>query len=125
MTETKSLRRTIHTALLAGELPDCRPEWTWGGRGSGEQCRFCSEIIQREDMELELEFGRQATGHAGATYRVHVHCYSAWEEVRRSEATAAAARQTGAERAPGLLRNEDEGNLRRRECVPKSNGEPG
>lgn len=84
------LRRRAREALLAGRLPDARPERIWGGRGIGARCAVCDEPIGPDQSELELQFAlrdKRGPAHAKtqigdsaeATSHVHVQCFAAWE----------------------------------------------
>ena len=45
---------------------------TWVGRGSGQACSGCGDMIPAEESEYELEFVD------GLTFRFHVECWKAW-----------------------------------------------
>lgn len=83
MADEKALRTRAREAMKTGNLPDHRPEHVWGGQGTGETCAVCGYAVDKEDVELELQF---ASGQgAGATnYHVHAGCFAAWELERRS-----------------------------------------
>lgn len=70
-------------ATNTGTLPDHRPARLWGGPGSGEPCAVCGDAVDKEDVELELQFTSDEG--AGATnYHVHARCFGAWELKRRN-----------------------------------------
>lgn len=82
MGDQSVLRARAREAMKTGNLPDDRPERLWGGQGSGAPCAVCGEIVEKEDVELELQFNSHQV--AGATlYRAHAQCFAAWELERR------------------------------------------
>lgn len=58
-----------HGALPAEEAMKRR----WVGRGRGERCNGCGEIIGGREIEFEIEF-RNAL-----LLRLHAECFKAWE----------------------------------------------
>lgn len=82
MGDESVLRARACQAMKTGNLPGHRPERLWGGQGSGAPCAVCGEIVEKEDVELELQFdSRQGTG--ATHYHVHAQCFAAWELERR------------------------------------------
>ena len=77
------LRAQAREAMKAGNLPDQPPERMWGGPGSGESCAVCGKIVDKEDVELELQF-TSGQGAGEASYHVHGRCFAAWELERRN-----------------------------------------
>jgi len=83
MGDERTLRAHARAAMKTGNLPDRRPERVWGGLGSGESCAVCGRTVDKQDVELELEFS--ANPGAGPTvYHVHARCFAAWEFERRN-----------------------------------------
>ena len=83
MRDESVLRALAREAMKTGNLPDHRPEGLWGGLGSGAPCAVCGEVVDKEDVELELQF--TSDGVAAAThYHVHAKCFAAWELERRN-----------------------------------------
>lgn len=83
MGDESVLRARVREAMKTGNLPDHRPEHVWGGPGSGESCAVCGERVDKEDVELEVQFTPNQG--AGATnYHVHAKCFAVWELERRN-----------------------------------------
>lgn len=59
-----------------GRLPCATPVGIWGGYGSGLLCSLCNEVIQRDQVEYEIEF---ECGDGRKTYRFHFLCHAAWQ----------------------------------------------
>lgn len=68
----------------ARKLPNRCPTRTWGGPGIGDVCTICGVPVLHDDVELELEFDREADDPHPERYHVHVRCFAAWEDERRS-----------------------------------------
>jgi hypothetical protein len=89
--EQTGLRAKAREAILAGRLPRRRPAKTWGGPGAGLRCTICGSPVGHDEVELEIDFGRDGAGHI--EHHVHVPCFAAWEvelqqlERARSKAT--------------------------------------
>ena len=84
------LRVKAREAVLAGRLPNRRPERIWGGPGIGARCAVCDEAIERSQPEFELQFSQRSQnetlgGSSGeVSYHVHVGCFAAWESERQN-----------------------------------------
>jgi hypothetical protein len=108
------LRDKIREAIKTGKLPGQHPVRTWGGRGSGEPCAICGELIRPNESELEVEYGgagnggRNGNGNGHTNLHLHVGCCSAWEAERR----ALSAAQPRGEPAAVLFTAEQRGNMR-------------
>jgi hypothetical protein len=87
MSDSVTIRDKVLAAVHDGTLPDCSPQRTWGGQGSGASCAICGELISRDEVEFELEFARGSGGSGPGSgpdnYRVHFGCFSLWETERR------------------------------------------
>ena len=83
MGEESVLHVRAREAMKTGRLPDHRPERVWGGLGSGEPCAVCGEAVDKNDVELELQFASDPVA-AATSYHVHAKCFGAWEVERRS-----------------------------------------
>jgi hypothetical protein len=82
MDDDRVLRARAREAMKTGNLPHHRPEGIWGGLGSGGPCAVCDKAVDKEDVELELQFN--SDGKAGTIhYHVHARCFAAWELERR------------------------------------------
>lgn len=68
-------------ATEIGKLPDRRPDHVWGGPGSGTPCAVCGKVVDKGDVELELQFTSDGVS-AAARYHVHAKCFGAWERER-------------------------------------------
>ena len=62
MIDDKRLRAKARAAMLAGTLPSRRPDRSWGGSGSGDQCPICGLQLDRDYLELELELDGDGAG---------------------------------------------------------------
>ncbi len=69
-------RALARQAMAGGRLPTRPPDRAWGGRGDGAWCALCDAPITGGEMEMEVEFVRDARG--SDSYRLHVPCCSAW-----------------------------------------------
>jgi hypothetical protein len=78
MSEESILREKAREAMRAGILPARRPDFMWGGPGSGADCTVCGAPVARSDSELEIEFSRH-NGSAGGRHHLHVRCFAALE----------------------------------------------
>ena len=79
MIDDRKLREKARDAIQAGELPDRRPDRTWGGPGFGADCTVCRAPVKRDEMEIEIEFARDGNDPGFDKYRVHTRCLAAWE----------------------------------------------
>jgi hypothetical protein len=77
------LREHARNAIQSGTVPARSPDAMWGGPGAGAPCAVCSAIVTPEDVEMEIEFGREDSGGADS-YHLHNRCFAAWELERRS-----------------------------------------
>ena len=75
--EGDGLRHKARLAIQSGRLPTCRPDRTWGGRGTGAPCAICDAPVRGDEMELEIEF--VAAGNHLKVIQVHTKCFAAWE----------------------------------------------
>jgi hypothetical protein len=69
-------------------LPAQAPNTIWAGQGSGEPCSLCDRIIDKEEMEYELD--APATRATNTVIRLHLRCHALWqlELARLSERAA-------------------------------------
>jgi len=79
-------REKAREAIRSGKLPTSKPHRTYGGTGSGVDCPVCGEPVNRDQMELEIEFARHGSTPAVAStapgfdrYHLHLRCFAAWE----------------------------------------------
>jgi hypothetical protein len=79
MSDECALRERAREAIQDGRLPAGKPSRTWGGPGSGTRCSVCGEPVMPDQMELEIEYGRNGEAPGLANYRLHVRCFAAWE----------------------------------------------
>ncbi|HLW24263.1 MAG TPA: hypothetical protein VKT22_07885 [Steroidobacteraceae bacterium] len=68
------LARTPGRQLLVQELPELRLRHVQAGRGSGEFCDVCHEIVGARDIEYEL----RSTLATPELIRMHLTCYESW-----------------------------------------------
>lgn len=83
LSDDRDLREKAREAIQAGKLPDRRPDHVWGGPGTGAQCTICGAPVGDDDVELEIEFIRDASPRP-SRHHVHVGCFSALELERRN-----------------------------------------
>ena len=81
--EAQVLRAKARNALQNGELPNRKPDRTWGGRGVGVACAVCDLPVTKDQAEFELEFARDGDNPDLDKFHVHVRCFAAWEFERR------------------------------------------
>lgn len=79
-----ALREKAREAIRRGRLPKGKPDRTYGGPGSGMACVVCGVVVTRDDVELEIEFGRHGAMPGSDCYHVHPRCFIAWEFEGRS-----------------------------------------
>jgi hypothetical protein len=80
MSNDSYVRRKVREVMEAGKLPHRQPDHIWGGPGSGLSCAICDVALERDGVELEIQYLPDA-GSAGS-YRVHVGCFSQFEPGR-------------------------------------------
>jgi len=82
--DEQDLRRSALVALQAGIIPRDQPNQILGGSGSGEVCPVCGRPIDPAEMELELEFANTDVGDEVREFHLHLPCFAAWENARKS-----------------------------------------
>lgn len=82
MKDARTLREKARQAMLSGELPDRRPDSTWGGQGAGDACTICGEPVARDEADLEIEFVGADARASRRRYHMHPRCFVAWESER-------------------------------------------
>ena len=88
MSHDDVLREKVRNVIQAGTLPNRPPRRMWGGPGVGADCTMCNLAIQRDELELEIEFAQGDNGDAVDKYHVHILCFAAWERERRKPENA-------------------------------------
>jgi hypothetical protein len=81
MSDDGLLREKALRAILAGTLPESRPERIWGGKGGGAPCAICDEPVKPDENEVELEIARESSTDG---YHFHVRCFMAWDGQRQA-----------------------------------------
>lgn len=79
MNDEPELRRIAGESIADGKLPSRAPQQTWGGPGTGVKCALCRGRIDNDQLEFEVEFGRDA-----GRYHLHLACFSAWDAERKA-----------------------------------------
>jgi hypothetical protein len=83
MSDQSTLRQKAREAILAGKLPCRRPERIWAGPSAGSRCRICDKLVERDEIECELEFTGDHDDRGQPSCRVHFRCFAAWEYLCR------------------------------------------
>jgi hypothetical protein len=76
---------------IDGPLPDREPDRIWGGNGDGSECAICKQGVARDQVEIEVVFLAGCDG--GSAYRLHRHCFAAWEDRRRLQTASRGKRK--------------------------------
>jgi hypothetical protein len=92
MNDEGTLRKRAREVIQAGKLPNRRPDRTWGGPGVGADCMICRVPVQRDEVEVELEFARNEKEPSFDRYHAHVRCFAAWESERATSPVTACDR---------------------------------
>jgi hypothetical protein len=82
MSDESYLREKVRNAIRAGKLPNRQPDHIWGGPGSGANCAICEAALERDGVELEIQF--LPDPRSAGSYRVHVECFAMFESERQS-----------------------------------------
>ena len=85
MPDETVLRAEAREAIRTGMMPSKRPDRTWGGPGVGVVCTVCGEAVARDQMEFEVEFGRDGDNSGLDKFHVHVRCFAALEFERERD----------------------------------------
>ena len=109
MLDEDELRNRAREAVQAGRLPNRAPSLIWGGTGFWTNCAICGNPVNSDEVGYELQFAEGEGLPGGTEYHVHVRCFTAWEQERR----------TGSARDP-LPAASDDGTLSCRERPYKS-----
>ena len=99
------LEECIRRLVRGGRLPGQHPTRIWGGSGSGQSCAVCGERLQKNEMELELQFAAYRDCHT-TTFVVHPRCFVAFETQVR--ANGGSTRVLPAEDVPGTIERDGE-----------------
>jgi hypothetical protein len=83
MNDELALRRKARESIDKGILPKRSPQQTWGGPGTGLTCALCGASVDTDELEFEVEFGRDR-------YHLHRACFSAWDAERKAHGVATA-----------------------------------
>lgn len=78
MKDETVLREIAREAIAKGALPSRPPQQTWGGPGTGVKCALCHARVKNDELEFEVEFGRER-------YHLHLACFSAWDAERKAQ----------------------------------------
>jgi hypothetical protein len=79
MPDELRLREQARAVIQSGKLPSRNPDRTWGGPGVGATCSVCEKPVTKEEMEFEIQFGRDGDNPRLDKFHVHIRCYAAWE----------------------------------------------
>jgi hypothetical protein len=125
MNDENALREKARQAIQGGMLPNRSQDRMWGGPGAGSNCVICNESVNREELEVEIEYARDGDNPRVNTYHFHVRCFGAWEFERlhpdhRAFSSGMASGATGVRTLTDAV---NDGIIRRDECGTTS--EPG
>jgi hypothetical protein len=79
MLDASVLYEKTAAAILSDNLPARRPDWTWGGPGTGAPCAVCELPVT--ESQLEHEFEMQVAGgveNPSLTLHMHIRCSAVW-----------------------------------------------
>ena len=79
MNDEHALREKAREVIQAEKFPNRDPDRMWGGPSNGTDCTICGGPVNRNELELELEFARNGDDLAVDTYHVHIPCFAAWQ----------------------------------------------
>jgi hypothetical protein len=82
--EEQALRAKARKVLQHGNLPDRRPDRTWGGPGVGAACAVCDLPVNPDQMEFEIEFAHEGDNPWFDQFHVHIRCFAAWVFERKN-----------------------------------------
>jgi hypothetical protein len=77
MPDEAILREKAREAIRSGKLPTTPASRTFGGPGGDHVCSVCGLPIERDQMELDVEFDRP--GLRPDLHHFHPRCFAAWE----------------------------------------------
>ncbi len=60
--------------------PRRMPSRAWAGRGTGARCDFCHRVIDKEQVEYELELPEPPN----RILTMHLECYERWTVAREA-----------------------------------------
>lgn len=125
MNDENTLREKARQAIQGGMLPNRSQDRMWGGPGVGANCVICNEFVNREELEVEIEFALDGDGPQVNTYHFHVRCFGAWEFERLHPDHRASRSGMASGSADGRILTDavNNGIMRRDECGTTS--EPG
>jgi hypothetical protein len=83
MPDEQVLRAKARKAIESGNLPNRRPDRTWGGPGVGAECAVCDEPVTQQQTEFEIEFAHGGDNPGLDKFHIHIRCFAAWEFERR------------------------------------------
>jgi hypothetical protein len=87
MLDEAELRTCAREAVQAGRLPNRKPSLIWGGTGFWTNCAVCGRLVNSDELGYELQFAEGTEGKelpGAGEYHVHVRCFTAWDQERRS-----------------------------------------
>lgn len=79
MPDEDRLREQAKEAIRSGRLPTRLQDRMWGGPGLGARCPVCELTVTKDQLEMQIEFGRNGSDPGIDTYHLHVRCFAAWE----------------------------------------------
>ena len=125
MNDENALREKARQAIQGGMLPNRSQDRMWGGPGAGANCVICNESVNREELEVEIEYARDGDDPRVNTYHFHVRCFGAWEFERLHPDHRASRSGMASGSADGRILTDavNNGIMRRDECGTTS--EPG
>ena len=67
-----ALQDQARARIARGDLPCERPPHIYGGRGTGEVCSLCGEVIGSDAIEYEAPI-------KGDSFHFHILCHAVWQ----------------------------------------------
>ena len=84
MHEAEALRLLARRALAQHVLPSDAPDRLAGSPGIGLPCFLCERPIERDQLEIKVQWAWTGDKPGLTEYRLHARCFAGWEFERSS-----------------------------------------